>query len=166
MPRLLDEPRTAARLIASSVVRGAQLHSSHGGLCVVDCRSGAVDWVLDWNSPDIDVEERGGDRGLRGIGIAGDSIYVLSSVALIRLDRNMRLLATYRNPYLSTAMNCRSAKAVLTSCRRALIRSSASTWRPSVSSPGSVCIWTMECCAPSDSTPSHLAGLQPRALCI
>ena len=100
MRHLLDESRPAPRLIASSVVRGAQLHSSHGGLCIVDCHSGAVDWVLDWNSPDIDVEERGGDRGLRGIGVVGDSVYVLSSVALIRLDRDMRLLETYRNPYL------------------------------------------------------------------
>ena len=100
MHRLLREPAAATRLLASSVVRGARLHDSHGGLCVVDCRSGAVDWVLDWNAPDIDFEERGGDRGLRGIGIAGDNIYVLSSVALIRFDRNMRVLATYRNPYL------------------------------------------------------------------
>ena len=100
MPRLLADAQTPARLIASSVVRGARLHDSHGGLCIVDCRSGAVDWVLDWNSPEIDVEERGGDRGLRGIGIAGDDIFVLSSVALIRFDRNMRLQVTYRNPYL------------------------------------------------------------------
>jgi hypothetical protein len=100
MPRLLDDAHAVPRLIASSVIRGASPDSSHGGLCIVDCRSGSVDWVLDWNSPDIDVDERGGDRGLRGIGIAGDSVYVMSSVALIRLDRHLRPQATYRNPYL------------------------------------------------------------------
>ena len=100
MPHALRDPSVPARLIASSVVRGARLHDSHGGLCIVDCRSGALDWVLDWNSPDIDLAERGGDRGLRGIGTVGDDCYVLSSVALIRFDRHMKLQATYRNPYL------------------------------------------------------------------
>lgn len=100
MPRLLDEAQACPRLIASSVIRGAQPHSSHGGLCIVDCHAGTVDWVLDWNSPDIDVDERGGDRGLRGIGIDGDSVYVMSSTALIRLDRQLRPQATYRNRYL------------------------------------------------------------------
>jgi len=100
MRLLPPETPFEARLIASSVVRGARLHDSHGGLCIVDCRSGELDWVLDWSSPDIDVEERGGDRGLRGVGIAGDQLYVLSSVALIRFDRHLRMQATYRNPYL------------------------------------------------------------------
>jgi len=44
--------------------------------------------------PDIDVGSEAEIAGFAGHRIAGDSIYVLSSVALIRLDRNMRLLAT------------------------------------------------------------------------
>lgn len=100
MLRLRPELDVAPRLIASSVVRGARLHESHGGLCTVDFATGAIDCVLDWNSPLIDVEGRGGDRGLRGIGVAGEKLYALASEALLVFDRQLRLEQTLRNRYL------------------------------------------------------------------
>jgi hypothetical protein len=88
------------KLIASSVVRGAEQGQSHGGLCIVDLAAGSADYVLDWNSTDIDVEGRGGDRGLRGIGVAGDSVFVLSSASLLEFDSRLRLRQGFDNPYL------------------------------------------------------------------
>ena len=43
------------RLITSSVVRGSQRGESHGGLCIVDVSSGRSEWILDWNTTEIDV---------------------------------------------------------------------------------------------------------------
>ncbi|HKU17199.1 MAG TPA: hypothetical protein VJQ52_22590 [Steroidobacteraceae bacterium] len=93
------DPERAA-LIVSSVVRGAQLRESHGGLYCLELGSGRQRQLIDWNTTDIDVEGRGGDRGLRGIAIHGDSIFVAASRALLHFDSGMRLLHAYVNDYL------------------------------------------------------------------
>lgn len=90
----------APALIVSSVVRGAQLRESHGGLCIVDFATGRVTYVVDWNSTEIDVEGRGGDRGLRGVAVVGDFVYALSSTALLKFDPCLRLLEVFGNRYL------------------------------------------------------------------
>lgn len=96
-PRQSD---ATTKLIASSVVRGAEQGQSHGGLCVVDFATQRIDYVIDWNTTDIDVAGRGGDRGLRGVAPVGNQVYVLSNKALLLFDRDFNLRRTFTNRYL------------------------------------------------------------------
>src|SRR5882762_2495378 len=88
------------RLIASSVVRGAEGGENHGGLCVVDFAERTIRYAIEWNTTDIDVAGRGGDRGLRGVALVGDDIYVLSNKALLRFGADFALICTFHNQYL------------------------------------------------------------------
>ena len=81
-------------------MRGSRQGDSHGGLYLVDMEAGAFDQVYDWNSSDISFEGRGADRGLRGIAIVGDDIFIAASDELFVFDRQFRITASYRNPYL------------------------------------------------------------------
>jgi len=88
------------RLLVSSVVRGSNQGDSHGGLYLVDMAGGAFEQVLDWNTSDIDFDGRGADRGLRGIAIVGDEIFIAASDELFVFDKGFRIVASYRNAYL------------------------------------------------------------------
>ncbi len=89
------------KLIASSVVRGAQHGESHGGLYLIDIESGRVTMTLDWNRTDIDVSGRGGDRGLRGIAFHGDHVLVAANAQILVLDQDFSIVDSFTNPYLS-----------------------------------------------------------------
>jgi hypothetical protein len=82
-------------LLASSVVRGSRLGQSHGGLFLIDMIRGSVEQKLDWNSTDIDVSGRGGDRGLRGIAFHGDHVIVAANAEILFLDREFRWTQTF-----------------------------------------------------------------------
>ncbi|HYD72950.1 MAG TPA: hypothetical protein VEF55_07410 [Candidatus Binatia bacterium] len=88
------------KLIVSSVVRGAQQGDSHGGLYVADLQSNKVQQVLDWKNKDISWEGRGGDRGLRGIAVGGDRVYVAASDELLVFTPKFERLGSFRNRYL------------------------------------------------------------------
>lgn len=88
------------KLLVSSVVRGSRQGDSHGGLFVVDMNVGAFTQVLDWNTADIDWEGRGADRGLRGIAVIGEEVFVAASDELFVFDRAFRKIASYRNAHL------------------------------------------------------------------
>ncbi|HNR76075.1 MAG TPA: hypothetical protein PKM48_03030 [Parvularculaceae bacterium] len=87
-------------VLVSSVVRGAEQGDSHGGLYRVDLESGASEQLLDWNDGGINFDGRGADRGLRGIAIIGDAIFIAASDELFVFDRQFKIVASYRNPYL------------------------------------------------------------------
>jgi hypothetical protein len=87
-------------LLASSVIRGTHLGESHGGLYRVDLESGVAELVLDWNSTDIDIGGRGGDRGLRGIAFHGPRILVAANAELLVLDQHFAVVDSFKNPYL------------------------------------------------------------------
>jgi hypothetical protein len=87
-------------LLASSVIRGARLGESHGGLYLVDLDRGTAELKLDWNTTAIDIGGRGGDRGLRGIAFHGERILVAANAELLILDRDFRVLESFTNPYL------------------------------------------------------------------
>lgn len=87
-------------LLVSSVIRGAHLGESHGGLYLVDLDRRRVTLKLDWNHAGIDFGGRGGDRGLRGIAFHGEHILVAANAQLLMLDRDFRLLDSFTNPYL------------------------------------------------------------------
>ena len=87
-------------LLASSVVRGTNLGESHGGLYRVDLERRTAVQTVDWNDTGIDIAGRGGDRGLRGIAFHGERILVASNAALLVLDQQFTVLASYGNRHL------------------------------------------------------------------
>jgi len=88
------------KLIATSVVRGSQQGESHGGIFTVDFETQAGEQHVDWNTSKINFEGRGADRGLRGIALDGDDIYVAASDELFCYDRDFEVKESYRNRYL------------------------------------------------------------------
>lgn len=88
------------KLIATSVVRGAEQGDSHGGIYLVDFAAQEVSQMADWNTAEIDFQGRGWDRGLRGIAFFGNEIYVAASDELFVYDRAFRIQRSFRNTYL------------------------------------------------------------------
>ena len=88
------------KIIATSVVRGSQQGESHGGVFTVDFERQEGEQRVDWNTSDIDFEGRGADRGLRGISIDGDDIYIAASDELFRYDPGFTIQDSHRNRYL------------------------------------------------------------------
>ena len=87
-------------LIASSVVRGSQKGQSHGGVFLVDFANRSAKQMLDWNSGDIDFTGRGWDRGLRGIALTDDAVWIAASDELFCYSPDFELMGSYRNDYL------------------------------------------------------------------
>ncbi len=91
------------KLITTSVVRGSQQGDSHGGVYVLDLEKQDIHQVVDWNTTDIDWQGRGWDRGLRGIAIDGDTVYIVASDALFAFSQDFKLIGSWRCPYLRHA---------------------------------------------------------------
>jgi len=87
-------------LLASSVIRGSRHGESHGGLYLVDLARGGAQLKLDWNTTQIDIAGRGGDRGLRGIAFHHDRILVAANAQLLLLDQDFVVLDAFTNPFL------------------------------------------------------------------
>ncbi len=92
--------RTVTTLIATSVVRGSRQGESHGGVYLIDLDAEEVRQVIDWNTPDIDWQGRGWDRGLRGIAFHEDRVYIAASDELFVYDPGFERVSSHRNPYL------------------------------------------------------------------
>lgn len=90
-------------LLATSVIRGSQQGDSHGGAFLIDLGARSVRQVLDWNTPDIDWQGRGWDRGLRGIAFGDDEVFLAASDELFVFDCDFNPIASHRNPYLKHA---------------------------------------------------------------
>ncbi|MGB0936495.1 MAG: hypothetical protein ACPGTQ_03505 [Colwellia sp.] len=88
------------KLITTSVVRGSNQGESHGGAFIVDLETREITQKLDWNNADIDWQGRGWDRGLRGIAIHKESVYIVASDELFVYDKTFKLIASYKNQYL------------------------------------------------------------------
>lgn len=88
------------RLIATSVVRGSNQGESHGGVHIVDFEAEKSFTVIDWNTTVIDFQGRGWDRGLRGIAIDGERVFIAASDELFEYTPDFQLVASWRNPYL------------------------------------------------------------------
>jgi hypothetical protein len=87
-------------LIATSVVRGSKQGESHGGIFLIDLDRQRVAQPVDWNTTKIDWQGRGWDRGLRGIAMDGDKIYIAASDELFVYNRDFETVTSYRSPYL------------------------------------------------------------------
>ncbi|WP_298637157.1 hypothetical protein [uncultured Umboniibacter sp.] len=88
------------KLIATSVVRGSQQGQSHGGVFLIDLKTQSTEQVLDWDKMDIDWQGRGWDRGLRGICIIGETIYIAASDELFAYNTQFECIGSWKNNYL------------------------------------------------------------------
>lgn len=88
------------KLLTTSVVRGTQQGESHGGVYLIDLDRQEVAQPLDWDKADIDWQGRGWDRGLRGIALDGDTIYIAASDELFAYTPDFEPIGSWRNPYL------------------------------------------------------------------
>jgi hypothetical protein len=90
---------TRQRVIATAVVRSAHQGESHGGVYLIDLKSGNIEQVVDW-AININWQGRGFDRGLRGIAFHGGLTYIASSAAILVYNESFEKVATFENPYL------------------------------------------------------------------
>jgi len=88
------------KLVATSVIRGSRQGESEGGVFKVNFENQAIEQLMDWNTSEIDFEGHSGDRGLRGIALAEEDIYIASSDVLFRCDRGFEIKTFSRNHYL------------------------------------------------------------------
>ncbi len=87
-------------VVFSSVVRSTVKSESHGGVYLLDLETEDLRQMIDWDDPTIDLETRGGDRGLRGIAFHGDLMYLAAADEIFAYDGNFRLVRTIKNHYL------------------------------------------------------------------
>jgi len=100
----IEQPKIPMpKVIATSVVRGANQNESHGGVYLVDMETEQVDQMVDWNTCDIDFSGRGWDRGLRGICFLGEEIIIAASDELFFYSKNFKVIKSFRNQYLRHA---------------------------------------------------------------
>ena len=88
------------KLVVTSVVRGSHQGESHGGVYLIDLEGHEILQPIDWNTMEIDWQGRGWDRGLRGIEIHDDRVYIAASDELFVYTSAFQLIGSYRNPYL------------------------------------------------------------------
>jgi hypothetical protein len=101
------------KLIATSVVRGDRRGGSHGGVYTVDFDNQEVEHRFNWNTSEIDLEGRSGDRGLRGIAFSDEDILIVGSDELFRYDRSFKIKTVSKNPYLDDCQEiCRYEQTV------------------------------------------------------
>jgi hypothetical protein len=91
------------KLVATTVVHGASPGMSHGGAYIIDLGRQTVFQTVDLKSEDIEWFGDEGGRGLRGIAIDGETVYLATSNELRAYDRKFKFLEAWRNPYLA---NC------------------------------------------------------------
>ena len=76
------------KIICTTVVRAAKQGDIHGGLYVIDIDSGEILHHAPYEKEFVNDNERGGERGLRGIAVLDDRIIVSDSAGFIELDKN------------------------------------------------------------------------------
>ena len=91
------------KLVVTSVVRGGKRGKGNGGVYVVDFEQQEAEQYIDWSTSEVEVRGHSGERGLRGIAIDGDDIYIASGDALFRYDRSFKIKTSSKNHYLD---NC------------------------------------------------------------
>ena len=90
-------------IAATTVIRGSQRGSSHGGVYLVDVANQRGAHLLDWTRPAIDWSGHGGGRGLRGIACGDERLYIAGSSELYGFAPDFALLDVYTSPYLDDA---------------------------------------------------------------
>ena len=89
-----------ARVVVTSVIRGSNQGESHGGIYIVDLNKEQTYQAVDWTDRDIDWQGHGGERGLRGVAVHDNRVYVVTSDELLVYSPDFRLLVSYRNKFM------------------------------------------------------------------
>jgi len=87
-------------IVFSSVVRSTQQLESHGGVYLLDLETEQLTQMIDWDDQSIDLTQRGGDRGLRGIAFHEDRMFLAAADEIFVYDPSFRLQGSIKNPYL------------------------------------------------------------------
>jgi hypothetical protein len=88
---------------ATTVNRGSQPGTSHGGVYLVDLDGQRAAHVLDWSRPTIDWSGHGGGRGLRGLAIHERQVFIAGADELFQFTPEFELTAVHASPYLGQA---------------------------------------------------------------
>lgn len=80
------------RLLATTVVRGAHRGERHGALWEVDLDAGEAREVYAHRELGAAFEGRGGDRGLRGIAVVGERVFVAAAARVLVFDAALGLV--------------------------------------------------------------------------
>jgi len=90
-------------IAATSVNRGSQPGESHGGIYLVDLAGRRGAHVLSWTRPIIDWSGHGGGRGLRGLAVLDQEVFVAGADELFRFSADFELVNAHSSPYLGQA---------------------------------------------------------------
>ena len=86
------------KIICTTVVRAAKQGDIHGGLYVIDVDSSEILHYAPYDKEFVNDNERGGERGLRGICVLPDRIIVADSAGFIELDiEDYSIIDTHQN---------------------------------------------------------------------
>ena len=91
------------KLIATTVIHGAEAGEVHGCAYLVDLVNEEVFRKIRYDADDIEWFGQEGGRGLRGIAFEDDTLYIAASNVLLAYDKRFKLIESWRNPYL---LNC------------------------------------------------------------
>jgi hypothetical protein len=103
VPEPADDGSKLTVLAVTTVVRGSHQGERHGAVYLLDMDGQRGAQVLEWTRPAISWQGHGGARGLRGIGVAGEHVLVLTDAELLVFSPEFELLASHRSPYLGSA---------------------------------------------------------------
>jgi hypothetical protein len=90
-------------IVATTIMRGSQRGASHGGAYLVDPAGQRGAQILDWARPNIDWSGAGGGRGLRGLSVHQQRVFVAGARELFEFDPEFELRAVHASPYLDHA---------------------------------------------------------------
>lgn len=90
-------------LALTTIVRGSSKGERHGAIYLLDTEGQRGAQLLEWTRPSIDWKGHGGARGLRGIAIAQNQVFVAAESELLVFSPQFELLASHRSPYLGRA---------------------------------------------------------------
>ena len=75
------------KIVCTTVVRAAKPGDIHGGFYVIDTDTEEILHYMEYDEDFTNENERGGERGLRGIAVLDDRIIVSNSTGFLELDR-------------------------------------------------------------------------------
>jgi len=87
-------------VLATSVRLGSEPGESHGAVHLVDLDQQRAAHVLEWKAKGADWQESAGGRGLRGVAIDGENVWIAGSDALFLFNREFELKGSFRSPFL------------------------------------------------------------------
>jgi hypothetical protein len=90
-------------IVATTITRGSQRGASHGGAYLVDTAGQRGAHILEWARPNIDWSGAGGGRGLRGLSVFEQRVFVAGARELFEFDPEFELRGVHSSPYLDHA---------------------------------------------------------------